>query len=107
MSHTAIIVAIVLVAVIAYFGAPRERTLLLVAFITAVAGGLTLFASPTPGGYAPELSEHRPGGAAWAYYGPILSAALFAAATTALVCASGLRRRTAQEREPDETGHPA
>jgi hypothetical protein len=107
MSHTAIIVAIVLVAVVAYFGAPRERTLLLVAFIAAVAGGLTLFASPTPGGYAPELSEHRFGGAAWAYYGPILSAAHWAAPTTALVCASGLRRRTAQEREPDETGHPA
>ena len=97
----------ILVAVVAYFGAPRERTLLLVAFISAVAGGLTLFASPTPAGYAPELSEHRFGGALWAYYGPILSAALFAAAATALVCASGLRRRSAQEREPDETGHPA
>ncbi|HVW04269.1 MAG TPA: hypothetical protein VHB78_04635 [Vicinamibacterales bacterium] len=107
MSHAAIIVAIVLVAAVAYAGAPRERTLLLVAFITAVAGGIALFASPTPGGYAPELSEHRFGGAVWAYYGPILSAALFAAATTALVCASGMRRRSSQEREPDETGHPA
>jgi hypothetical protein len=35
------------------------------------------------------------------------SAACFAAATTAFLCASGLRRRSPQEREPEETGHPA
>lgn len=107
MSDAAMIVAVLAVVVVAFAVGARARTLFLIAFITAVAGAGVLFASPTPGGYAPALSEHRPGGAAMAYYGPIVAAALFAAATTAIICGSGLRRRSAAEREPDETGHPA
>jgi len=71
------------------------------AFVTSMAAGILIVASPTPPGYAWRLSEHRWGGTFMAYYGPRLASICAALCGTSILCATGLRRTRHNEREDE------